>query len=357
MVRRVVSERPGFQELLVAVGEEQRPAVSYPPLVGRVREGDRVILNSWAVEMGLGTGGYDFVCQVEMKDVSAVPAGHIMKLRYTPLQLPVLAVEAPESEHHQAMADFRSLEETPVVCAELHSQVPAIASAIDWETQGRARIVYVMTEGGALPITFSHTVADLKARGLLHATVTCGHAFGGDFEAVNIYSALAAARVAGKADVIVVSQGPGGAGTDTPLGFSGVEQGIALNAVAALDGTPIAVARLSFADKRKRHLGISHHTRTVLERIALCPVLVPIPRLPQIERYYLKSALESADLPIQHEFVTVDADRGLKAMLDRGVEAKTMGRRISDDRAFFLASAAAGLLAGQWVRDAVGCED
>ena len=109
----------------------------------------------------------------------------------------------------------------PVVCAELHSQVPAIAAAAKWETHGNAIIAYVMTDGAALPIAMSRLVDQMREKGLIDATVTAGNAFGGDFEAVNVYSAMAVARCVVKADLIIVGQGPGNAGTDTALGLAG----------------------------------------------------------------------------------------------------------------------------------------
>jgi len=356
VVESIEADRSDAQEIRVRVGEERRAAVNYPALTGRVQVGDIVALNTWAVEMNLGTGGFDFVTEIEADAREAVPPGHILKLRYTPLQHPVLTAEAPESQHHAALHEFHSLHTTPIVCAELHSQLPAIAAAVKWETKGSARLVYVMTDGAALPIAFSHLVPALREKGLLDATVTAGQAFGGDYEAVNLYSALAVAHVAAGADVIVVCQGPGNTGTDTSLGFSGIDQGIALNAAAALDGTPIAVARLSFADPRPRHIGISHHTLTVLERVVLCSVLVPIPRLPDVERYYLKAALEGGDLIDRHEFITVDAHHGLEALVSSGLQPTTMGRGITEERAFFLSAVAAGLLAGQWVSGTVDRE-
>lgn len=348
IVECITDERPGAQELVVRVADQLRPAVAYPALSGRAAPGDRVCLNTWAAEMGLGTGGVDFVTEVSAPAGPAEPPGHIMKLRYTPLQVPVLAAEAPESPHHAAIRDFRSLDMTPVVCAELHSQIAGIAAAAKWETGGAARVVYVMTDGAALPLGFSRLVATLRARELLDAVVTSGQAFGGDYEAVNLYSGLAVARTAARADIIVVCQGPGNTGTETSLGFSGLEQGVALNAAATLEGTAIAVVRLSFADPRPRHIGLSHHTRAVLERIALCAALVPIPRLPDPEQRHLRQAIEAGDLADRHEFVTIDAARGLDALISEGIQVTTMGRGIGEERAFFLASAAAGLLAGQW---------
>jgi len=347
-VERIVCERPGAQEIVVRVGDESRHAISYPQLVGEVHIDDMVILNTWAQEMGLGSGGSDFVVAIDRLPREAEPPGHIMKLRYTPVQVPVLAAEAPESPHHEALRHFTTLQTVPVVCAELHSQVPAIAAAAKWETRGEARIAYVMTDGASLPLGLSRLVPEMRSRGLIDVVVTAGQAFGGDMEAVNIYSALAAARLAAEADIIIVAQGPGNTGTDSPLGFSGIDQGIALNAVSALDGTPIAAVRLSFADPRPRHVGLSHHTHTVLNCITLRSVLVPLPRLSGEQDEALRRSVEMGKIVRRHEVMTVDAEPGLEALLDSGIEVTTMGRGIEAERPFFLAAAAAGLVAGQW---------
>jgi len=346
-VTAVDLERDDLQDVRVRVGDQERRALCYPRLTGAVEVGDEVLLNTWAVEMRLGSGGADFVAAGPFRDEPVEPPGHIIKLRYTPLQHPVLAAEAPESPHHAAISRFRSLEGIPVVCAELHSQLPAIAAAAKWETLGSARVVYVMTDGAALPLALSDLVHRMREAHLVDATVTAGQAFGGDFEAVNLYSALAVARVAARADVIVVGQGPGNVGTGTALGFSGIEQGTAINAAAVLGGTAIAVARLSFADPRPRHVGLSHHTRTVLSQIAQCSALVPIPSLPEAERRLLMADLERAGLRERHEFVTVQASYGLEALERTGIPVTTMGRSIGEERPFFLAAAAAGQLAGQ----------
>ena len=100
-----------------------------------------------------------------------------------------------------------------------------------------ARVVYVMTDGAALPLALSDLVADLlRATGLLDVTVTAGHAFGGDHEAVNVPSALdVAVRLAG-ADVVVVGMGPGVVGTASDLGTTAVEAGPILDAASRLGG-------------------------------------------------------------------------------------------------------------------------
>lgn len=348
IVTDILTERPGAQEVTVRVGDDTRRAINYPALSGPVAVGDTVWINTWAVEMKLGTGGLDFVVATSRAPRHADPPGHIMKLRYTPVQLPVLSAEAPESPHHAVLENQTMLGGVPVVCAELHSQVPAIAAAAKWETRGEATIVYVMTDGAALPLGLSRLVPEMRNRGLIDAVVTAGQAFGGDYEAVNIYSALAVARHAAGADIIIVSQGPGNTGTGTPLGFSGIDQGIALNAAASLDGTPIAAVRLSFADPRPRHVGLSHHSQTVLGCVALCSVLVPIPKLSPSENSTLLKHLIDRGIIRRHEVIKVNAEPGIEALLDTGLQVTTMGRTIAEERPFFLAAAAAGLVAGQW---------
>ncbi len=352
----ITTDRPGIQEIEVECEGSPgslRIAVNITDLTGLVSVGDIVELNTAAVEMGLGTGGFDFVISVRNRPhAEKEPPGHIMKLRYTPVQIPVLALESPESPLHDTLAEFSGLDETPVVCFELHSQLPAICASIHWALNecGRSgRVVYVMTDGASLPLVFSRLVPQLKERRLLHDTITAGHAFGGDFEAVNIYSAIAAAKIALKADVIVVGQGPGNVGTETALGFSGIDQGLAVNAAASLGGVPIFVPRISFADARSRHIGLSHHSLTNLTKVVRAPAILPVPRLTKFELNRLYSVLEQHNILDTHDVVTVDAEKGMKALEECGIPVTTMGRGLTAERAFFLASCASGLLAAQLV--------
>src|SRR5699024_8006760 len=140
------------------------------------------------------------------------------------------------------------------------------------------RINYLMTDGGSLPIYFSNTVKLLKENELIKKTITIGHAFGGDLECTNIYTGLIAAKEILKGDVTIITMGPGIVGTGTKYGFSGIEQGQIIDAVNTLGGNPIVAPRISFKDSRKRHIGISHHTRTVLSEITKTSgkVIIPI---------------------------------------------------------------------------------
>ena len=95
-----------------------------------------------------------------------------------------------------------------------------------------------------------------------------------------MHSGLLAARLVAGADVAVVAQGPGNLGTGTRWGFSGVSAGEAVNAAGVLRGRPVAALRVSAADARERHRGVSHHSLTALGRVALVPADVVVPLLP-----------------------------------------------------------------------------
>ena len=190
--------------------------------------------------------------------------GHVVKARYTPSQTMVLGVDEQDSEHHAVLADADDLAGLPVVVADLHSALPAILAGLR-ETAPSLRVAYVMTDGGALPIDFSRTVAGLREAGWLEASVTVGQAFGGDLEAVNVHTGLLAAHHVVGADVVVVSQGPGNLGTGTRWGFSGTSAGEAVNAAGTLGGRPVCALRISEADPRERHRGVSHHAHSVLD--------------------------------------------------------------------------------------------
>lgn len=337
----------GAQRVSVILDGADSPAVAvaYPALTGACSDGERVLCNTTAVDLALGTGGEHFVVARAGEGVSfedRVP-GHIMKLRYTPLQRDVTVVEEPASGFHEIMAEARSLDGMPVVCCGLHSQVSLVAAGIK-DCSPALRIAYVMTDEASLPLAVSRMVPRLLDAGLLDATITCGQAFGGQTEAVNLYSALLAARHVLAADVAVVAIGPGIPGTGTPFGHSGVAQGQALNAAHALGGVPIAVLRLSFADERPRHVPVSHQTITALGGVALAPALVPVPVLDAPLGPAVDAALDTSGIWSLHERRAIRID----ALPDtRGVQTRTMGRSAEDDPAFFFAAAAAGKLAAE----------
>jgi hypothetical protein len=315
------------------------PALAYPALVGTPVAGDRVLLNLGAHALGLGTGGYALVVAVPDRLPDDVDApGHAVKARYTPLQAVVLAADEEESPYRQVLEAAHTLGGMPVVTADLHSALPAVVAGVHADRPD-LRVAYVLTDGGALPAWFSRTLDGLA--GVLAGTVTAGQAFGGDVEATNVHSGLLAARYALGADVAVVTQGPGNLGTGTAWGFSGTAAGEAVNAAAALGGRPVGALRVSAADPRPRHRGLSHHSRTAYGRVALAPADLPVPDgLPEPLATDVREALRALSPP--HRVVAV-ASGGLDTALRAApVPLSTMGRSLDEDPAYFLASAAAG---------------
>jgi Protein of unknown function (DUF3866) len=342
-VLRVIDERAGAVELEVEVDGERAPAIAFPELVGPVRDGDAVVLNTSARALDLGTGGMDLVVTVEgAGEVDLGDVGRVMKARYTPLQA---AVRSVEESHRDALERSTGLSGTPVVCAPLHSMVGPVSAGAT--VAGAARVVYVMTDGAALPGALSRQVPRLRAAGLLAGFVTCGQAFGGELEAVTIWSALLAAVEIVGADVVIVADGPGNLGTDTTWGVSALASGQALNAVAALGGAPVAALRISFADERERHRGVSHHTLTILERVCTVEANVAVPALDGADRDLVWDALRGRRLEERHQLVETDGRPALDELERAGIEPASMGRTRADDPGFFLAAGAAGVLAGR----------
>lgn len=346
-VLELLEHSPSRQRCRVSVDGQEAEALCYPELTGEVGPGDRVWLNTAAVELGLGSGGFHLVAAVPGRPPPPGPLpGRIMKLRYTPWQLSVNAVEEAEPQR-LAGGDLNGM---PVVVGSLHSQLLPVALGFQ-AASGGLPLAYVMTDGAALPAALSRSLADLKRRGLLVGSITCGHAFGGDLEAVHPASGLlAACRVLGAAAAVVI-MGPGITGTGSPWGHTALEQGSLLDLAGALGGDPLAVARLSQGDRRSRHQGMSHHSLTALGRVAARPATLVLPLL--ADRAFLRLVqrqLWEARVLARHRLVHVAVPEELVRRLAGEPEARTMGRGVEEDRAFFEAALAAGWEAGRRAR-------
>jgi hypothetical protein len=338
----------GAVELEVATDDGPLKALAYPELTGDPEPGDRVLLNVGALVMGLGTGGYALVVALPDRLPADPPddgtnrdSGHLVKARYTPLQAIRLGVDEEASPHREVMAAATSLDGMPVVLADLHSALPAIVAAVRFD-RPRARIAYVMTDGGALPAWFSRTLDGLRDH--LVGTVTTGQAFGGDLEASTVHTGLLAARHVLGADVTVVTQGPGNLGTGTTWGFSGVALGEAVNATGTLGGRPVGSLRISTGDGRPRHRGVSHHSLTAYGKVALLPADLPVP---DGLDPHLAAEIDAALAPLaaRHRLPRVPVDGLDEALRASPVPLSTMGRKLDQDYAYFLAAAAAGRFA------------
>ena len=325
-VTEVLAERPGLQRVDTTVGR----AYVLTQLTGTVAAGDDVVVNTTAVDLDLGTGGWHVVhWNLARTDGWVAPGdGHVMKLRYTSLQS-----DTGVAEEHDDYASPLDLGGRPVVALALHSQLAPVAVAYAHATGGDRRLVYVMTDGGALPLALSDLVAELRRRDLVAATVTAGHAFGGDHEAVNVTSALDVAVACADADAIVVGTGPGVVGTGTAHGHTALEVAHIVDVVASSNGRPIVPLRISDADRRDRHRGVSHHSLTALAR-AHGRAAVPYP-----------SAGAAPEGVGHHDVVPVDVPDIELLLREAGLHVTTMGRGPDAEPRFFAHAAAAGVLA------------
>ena len=327
------------------IGKGQRlHALAYDRIVGPVKVGDRLRLECSALAKRLGTGGQaSVVTNLSALPSDYLPNGHMVKARYMPTQVMVSAADEQGSPTHDKLT---RIENVPVVAADLHSQLPAIISGAR-AAKADARIAYVMTDGAALPLPLSMQVAELVRANWLCGTVTAGQAWGGTYEAVSIPSALQVAAAALSADLIVVSQGPGNLGGDTEFGFSGVDVAWTLTAAAVLGARPIAALRISGADKRNRHLGLSHHTHTVLADLTQVGVDLPLPSFATLDNMpegfdALVAKQVAQACAGRHHIREVDASGAYELLQDSPVRLRTMGRSLEEDAAIFVSGWAAG---------------
>jgi hypothetical protein len=348
-VTAVVDRRPGLVRLRVEVEGGRADAIAYPTLVGHVEAGDRVVLNTTAIDLGLGTGGAHLVVATEpAPEADVAHDGRVMKARYLPQQATVRSVEESHGTELEAAPGLRG---APVVAAPLHSMIAPIAAGA--KASARARVVYVMTDGAALHGRLSELVPRLVESGLLDGFVTVGQAMGGDLEAVTLWTGLLAAVVVLGAEVAVVADGPGNLGTATTWGVSALANGHALDAAETLGGRPVAALRVSFADPRERHRVVSHHSLTILGQVCHVVANVAVPVLDDdAQRDAVWDVLRERKLEEKHQLVEVDGRPALEELERLGVAVTSMGRSPADDPAFFLAAGAAGVLAGRMAANA-----
>ena len=326
-------------------GGTEVAAAGFMSMLGPVAAGDRVVVNTTGIELDLGTGGVGFLLwNLDGTGPVELGPGHIVKLRYTPWQANVLAAEEPDSPHHAVLETAEDIAGMPVVACGLHSQVAGAAAGIK-AARPDARVGYLMTDGASLPLQWSDLVRSLRGAGLVDVTCTSGHAFGGDLEAVNVFSGLLVLRHAAGCDIAVTALGPGVVGTSTALGFSALEQGQLLDAATALGGRAVACLRISFADERARHRGISHHALTTMRLAARERATVVVPQLGPDETEGLCAQLRDAGVDARHDVVVSDGGPGVALLQERKVMPSSMRRNFESIPELFLAAAAAGAIA------------
>lgn len=312
---------------------------------GEVKVGQWVLVNLSALDLQLGTGGYGFIIAAQEKGARGAqpvssPGGRMVKWRYTPHQTPLMTVESEESPYHHLFCQPFSLDQRMVLVGELHSML-FVFGALLFQWQSERRLVYIMDDQAALHLGVSLGLRRLRKMGQV-ITITCGQAMGGDLETVNLYTALEAAVKVAKGDDIIITQGPGVVGTRTIRGFSGMQLAHWVHVISTLKGIPVVIPRLSFADGRRRHWGLSEHTRYPLAEHTLAQAHLPYPAgeikgdKERKKEQLLASQLKS--LEDKHHLIPVEVSlfrEELGQALNRFGEIQTMGRSYGDDPIFF----------------------
>lgn len=321
----VVAEDP----LTIEVDGEARQAWADERLLGKMRKGDEVVVNTEALDLALGSGGVDIVHVNLSRGLvgAGTAAAHVMKLNYTSMQHPVEPVERSSAEIESGPRAG-----IPVLVIPLHGHLAPATWAARRALDG-VRVGYVQTAGGALPGRISRDVAQLRSLGMLCGQITAGPAYGGEQEALSVAGALDAAAHRFGWDAAIAGPGPGIIGSDTHLGHGGMAALETAHAALALGMPTLVSPRLSSGDPRPRHRGLSHHTRTVLEML-LREVDVPVPA----EAEGVDAALDA--IPARHRVLRCPAE--LEAYAASGLPTRVMGRSLERDRLFFAAALASG---------------
>jgi hypothetical protein len=348
------------QELVVTLldapaGEDSssaasRLAIADVGLVGHCEVGDELVVNVEALDLGLGSGGFDVVHVNLSRGLygDSAPGANVMKLNYTSLQHTVVPIE-----DEQLLLPLQR----PVAVLALHGQLAAVAWAFS-QAAPSGRLGYVQTAGGALPGGHSRVVRTLRAQGLLAGHLTAGAAFGGEGEALTTVGALHYGLRTLGWDAALCGPGPGIVGSSSPLGHGGMAALDSAHAALALGAPTLLVARMSSADPRMRHRGVSHHTLTVLD-LLLEPVTVALPagmRSPVGTDLRAGLGAVFGATPAGRPQLELNVDRparvarhdwrrslvDLPAFVASGLPAETMGRGLIEDPLFFGAALAGG---------------
>ena len=321
--------------------DETRPALSYRMLTGSLKEGDEVLVNTEALDLELGSGGFDIVVANLTRGMEneGNEDAEVMKLNYTPLQHAVKPLE-----ERSGLDGFELPIGVRVGVLALHSQLAATAQSLDAAAPD-LKVAYIQTGGGALPGALSDTVDELLERSLISEHVTVSPSFGGGYEAVTLVGAIQACEAVLDCDVALVGPGPGIQGSASLLGHGGMQALESAHAALALGARPLIVPRASCADSRPRHRDLSHHTATVL-KLLLQPVDIALAE--EDSGSDLRGQIDDVNESDRHAVITVSTADAASGYERSGLPANTMGRSLKDDGLFFRQALAGGLvLAGK----------
>ena len=189
----------------------------------------------------------------------------------------MLGVDEESSPHRAALAGRRRPRPAlPVVTADLHSALPAILAGVLRRPAGRPGGVRDDRRRRAAGLVLPHP--GRPGRTCWPAWSRSARRSAATWRRPTSTADCWRPGTCWRADV-----GRGGAGAGQPGhryragGSPGVAVGEAVNAVAALGGRPVGSLRISAADPRPRHRGVSHHSLTAYGRVALAPADLVVP--------------------------------------------------------------------------------
>lgn len=335
-VTQIIEESEDYY--IAAADGVDNPVVCWKMLFPTVSAGDEIIINTTAVELNLGTGGYHIGLCPASGELPYIDdcRSHIMKLNYTPMQHARPHLE--ELDEYSGIQQYRITR--PVIVFSLHSQLFAAGYLLN-QIKEDIRYAIIISDENALPSFMSRNISILRESQRLRKVITTGHAFGGDLEAINIYSAMVYASEVLDCDLILSGPSFGLRGSGTYLGHSAMNAVHALHAACAGGQTPYLAARISFADRRHRHRGISHHTREIIE-VCLCSLRLALPEpghLSASEKELLTDQIKS----LPHQRVStrfIDCGEAYRIFSQNPPVLSSMGRSFSDDPYLFLSAAA-----------------
>jgi hypothetical protein len=340
-VKSIIKSDEFVQEISLVIDHPNKKAINYPKITGTLKVGDRVMVNTTACTLNLGTGGFHYImANFNGEKHSLSGMGHGMKLKYTPNQINVLFSEEEKSSLHSKFYHELNLKGRLVFIAELHSMLMPLCGHIKYRLGRRARISCIITDYGALPVWMSKNIDILKSKGLLDRVISLGNAFGGDHECINIYTALQLSANILNSDAIIITMGPGIMGTGTPYGFSGLELGFYLDFCYIQGANVFYVPRISFSDMRHRHYGLSHHFINTLKILVNNRVPIVLPNMDSKKIRYLMSQLREADLVFKHPIIIRDGKKISNSLERYELKPTTMGRSFEEDPEFFYAQGA-----------------
>ena len=338
----IIYENCDIQIIEVKINSIEK-AINYINETGFVKKGDEVILNTAAVRLNLGTGGYHFVyfnksakllsCELNRTD------GHIIKMKYTPLQQRYKTIE--ENPAYSGFFDEGiKVKNKPVLIAALHSMLfPSVCGIKQKKPDARITVIY--TYGGAINVGFSNNIKTLKELNLINDVITSGECYGGDYESINVYTSLIFSFNVLKSDAAIICCGPGVAGTSTYYGFSTLDM-ILPAYISNLSGCrTILIPRISFMDNRKRHYGLSMQTIAILDSLNF-KVIVPI--LNSDHNKVIIDKISKFNLDKRHNFVFIDNDISY-ICTEYEKYMNMMDRCYKDDSYYFNNCAASGYFA------------